>query len=328
MLGRIAFLTCLWWAAHPALAQGQGGVTVQFEPPPPGVMCPAQNRFEDAVVQILGEQPFSAEGSHQCHLAFRLEGADLHLDLMWRQGEVLLGGTRFTDKRDRCGALVQAAAVYASTLIQTLPPAEQPETIEAPVEGRRAPRWARALTPQWPVAVSEGSWELSTQPTGMPRPWRTALSVLASVGAQPGMGLAFGLEGAYRWPTWSVSAEGRATFGSAQPRRNGQIRSDLYAAVISGCWHRDPLALCGVSLTGMRRDQGEGFDRNTSSNALYGALGLRAVLRTPLPRGWALRGQFELSVPWTETELRVGGDTVWRTPIFNGTVGFVVEKAW
>jgi len=271
-------------------------VTVRFElVSKVEVDCPDDRAVRSAVARRLGYDPFddSAAELLSARITEQEGGLEGTVELRDETGQVLGRRKVSTTARD-CVELAGALVLAVSIVLD--PPA------------------------------------IPAAPEPAPEPTMTLLGRLgghAALGAAPAtsLGVTAGLVG--RRKDRSLGIEARVDLPRSEEDSGGRIRTSSVIGLLSLCGHWRALGGCGTAGAGAIHASGEGFENAAAATRPLALAGPRLFFTWPVGGPVSLIVHADGMVALVQTNLRVGGDLVWSTPVFSGVLGAALQgRLW
>jgi hypothetical protein len=308
-------------------ARGQGAASPPREDVrleyAPTAGCPDERVLRGEIAANMGYDPFTPGGA-----------AVLRVVIGWRKGSFVAssalsaasGRVLWSDPpltEASCRRLVVALAVVISLVVEH-PPAPPPPV--APPPAPVAPAAPAPVAPAPPPRVVEPPPAEPPPPPVSLRPKiRAGAGGAFVLGSEPAPTGAFLIDFGVRWPSVSISFEGRVDLpvtGVVGLGAHERVR--LAGASLVPCYHRGWFSGCGVASVADVWGDGAEMYTTVGWSTRYAALGVRAGLEWPVPGVPALALRLSVDglatvLPATVAALR--NTVVWHTPPLAGLVG-------
>jgi len=308
------------------------GVRAEVDPPPAAKFrfeyerpdgldgCPDSDVIESGVSARLGYEPFDQQAKATVRALVRPSGSELEGRIQMRDESGRLTAERRLTSRDRnCAELSAAMALTISIAIDpfrgaSLPPPPPPsQPPDVPVS---------APSPVVTVVAPPPNAAPSTlPPTALPLRTEFDLGLTEGVGSAPARSTGVSVAGSLRRANLSLGLEGRVDLPSTVPALTGEIRASLLVASLVPCLHLRGIGFCALGTAGAFRAAGQGLVDERQVTIPYFSIGARLRYAFPLGGRWTLLAHADLSAPFGETVLRVGGEPIWRSPSLAGALG-------
>jgi hypothetical protein len=311
--------------AATALAQGPASppredVRLEYAPAPG---CPNERGLRGEIAANMGHDPFSPGGAAVLRVVIgRRNGSFVaSSELRDASGRILWSDPPLTEAS--CRRLIVALGVVLGIVLEPAPaPAPPPQPLPPPP----------APVAPAPVAPAPPPPSVEPPPTKLPPPVslrpkiRFAAGGALSLGSAPGPTGAFLIDLGVRWPTVSISIEGRMDLPVTGVVDGGvDERVRLAGASVVPCYHLRWFAGCGVVSVADVRAEATDMYTQVGVSKLYAALGVRAALEWPVPRVPVLALRLSLDGLATVVPARLAisnyGTVVWHTPPVTGLLG-------
>lgn len=325
-LGTIAFAVGL---AGPATARAQTAarpaqVDLTYERSEAAAACPDARAFAAAVAGRLGYEPFQSGAPRRMKVTVdrRERTFDARVELT-EPGGARSAERRFTSRATDCAEL---AATTELALAIAIDPFHS--SLPAPPPTAAAPPPAPAPLPPAPAPTPATVVVRGTPPVlpGRPVLLGLAAGVVGAIGSAPADALGLEVRGGARRGDFSLALEGRANFTASTAVATGSVSATLLAASLVPCAHWRSFAACALATAGVLRAAGHGLVDARQSEDPWFAVGARLAAELPIHGTLALAAHADAVAPLVQTELKVGGASLWTTPpvAFAAGVGLAV----
>lgn len=297
ILGAVAIVA---WSI-PAAAQPNEGVQLDYALAAGADTCPDASFFRDVVAGKLGgRDPFAATGNRRVSVAIRRGPRGFTATAALTQGSAA-PSTRELADRD-CTSLIETASLVVSAWLAPIvtPPATGPVF--------REPAATPVATPAPPVA-DRPQLRLDFGP-------HAAFTTLPGVG----FGMAGGI--GVRWPSFSISLEGRGDLAkSVGGLPVGQAaRVGFASASAVPCLHVRWFLACGLLSGGAVSVSATGVTPAKRVGGYAGA-GVRLGVEIPIVEHFALRFSGDVTIAVARPIAKVNAGEVWTLPPVGETLG-------
>jgi hypothetical protein len=242
--------------------------------------CPDEEGLRSAVAANVGRDPFVAAAPRRlvARIAREGRGFTAHLEIREDSGAVSWSHPPMPDTD--CRGLVRAMALSIGIKVDPLPAPAAPPVAPAPVVVATAP----------PLPEPRPA-EPAAPPVTSVRPrFRAGLGAAVDVGLTPVAAAALSVQVGVRWPSFSLSAEGRGLLPVAMDvgTHGAQARVSALAGSLVPCGHialpldKWNVAACGILTLGAVHAEPVSFAAPAGGSALYATTGARVALEFPV----------------------------------------------
>ena len=275
------------------------------------VRCPDDQEVRDAITARVRGQGF--DGASPTRLVVRAQG----------------DGTRHAgsaELRDGAGALLWSVAV--GPLAQDCAAVMDALALSIAIKlgpPRRAPAQAGGRL----FGVEGESAAAPIEPDGVapavaraPLRFRVGAGAALELATAPGLALGLSLDVGLRWPSFSLSLEGRAVLPSSGTVTGGtEVTTSRFTGAVVPCGHFfGYLIVCGLVTVGATRGTSNA-QHPQSGAAAYAATGARVGVEVPLTSHLALRFALDGMGVLARPVLRIDGRNVWTAPPASASAG-------
>jgi hypothetical protein len=328
--------TCFF--ARTAHAADHVEATLSYEAPS---RCAPPGDFEARVAARLGYDPFVSDAGRAVVVHVRATGAAWKARVAIAEDGGRTSGNRELTSTVSCDDL---AATLAVSVALALDP-EAALHVSSPTSGpERTPDRSQAnATPASSVPASRAPsaadpLDTPSQHDAAPPAARKAAALhyeigagaVGSAGAAPLPTVGAEVFGAITWEHFALGLEGRADGASSSSTSSGASASvRLSLGTLSPCYAFGVLRVCALASVGALTAEGTGATvAQHSATSLYGAVGGRVGIDTPLFGPVALRVHADALAPLTRSTVRVGDEVLWETPLLSGALGIALAARW
>jgi hypothetical protein len=308
MVPRAAAL-CSICLVSPSFGQTRNTVRLAYSRGPGAESCPEERALRDAVLDLLGYDPFRADAKEDidARVVRGPGGLEAAIDLLDESGRSR-GVRRLLSRRQDCAQLASALALALAIAVDPL----MADRVSAGLEPAPLPADRPA-----PVAKQ------SQPPPDRVAPTVRRLGFLAhgTLGAAPGPAPGFDLIADLRRGRFSVSIDARVDLPASKDVPGGTISGWLATGSLVGCVHHHFVAGCALLGAGALRVDGHDLENARGATEPLAVAGARAALEIPLSQSLAAMVHADLYGTLIETAVLVGGQEAWKTPPVSGAAG-------
>ena len=280
--------------------------------------CPDEQALKDAVAARLGYDPFSPWALDTLFAELDRDGTAFVARIKLVTPDSVVRGARTIRATSGCQDLVPTLALTISLAIDPMA-----ATRQGPPEGLPpAERDVGPVESGEPSPVASPA-EAAVEPPAPRPPLRFAvgLETIGSVGTAPAPALGALLFGRLRYRDFSLALEGRADLPASADGNAGSVSSFIVAGSLVPCGHTGPFFACGRGSVGVLSARGLDITSPRSSEVPWAEIGGRIGYELPLGDVFALRVHLDGGVVLLRYALRVGRETVFEHPPFQGGLG-------
>lgn len=296
---------------------------LRYEAGPDDARCPQEQAFRQKVAQRLGYDPFRPDADRELRVTFDLRGKEVRATLSLQNPNRAAGKRELSDAR--CEALADAVASAAALALDPIAaqrPDPPPEPQKAPTEEPKpvAPPLPPPPLPLAPVAQARAQEHGDVL---LPRVYVDGAGTLArtpsiALGARAGAGVRYGLFSA------AIEAEIGTQPSDALLTLRDRVSAWTLAGALAPCGHVDILEACGLLGVGNRQVKALDVLVPVARSTIFAFMGARVGVAYPLSRGFSLRLNATLEVPFTRTAYAVDGAVAYTSSPVDGGVGLGV----
>ena len=319
----VACVACVA-APSPAWAQPPPHIAIQLDyvlGPRGDKLCPNASEMRDALRADFGYDPVRDDATWRVTVAVnpgpgRIIQATMELrdpagNVVWKDHKK----ARFDD----CDTLVSGVALSIRISIdhrvppiqpKPEPPPEPavPESKPEPEPTALEPVVAKPMpaTPEPALAVERPVPEEPSEPRAKRPKVRAGLGTTFALGDAPDASVGLSAQVGIRWPSVSVTLEGRGNM----PADDQDLSTSRIAGLVVPCGHVWILVGCVVGTVGRQHASNEMDD----GNAWYGGVGGRGGIEVPFAGSFAVRLTGDVVGTTPSASVKVGDSERWDTP--------------
>lgn len=295
-----------------AAAQPADGMRLVYLRAPGAEGCPDEEALRDTIAaQLGGADPFSPAGARRMDIAIAPDGAAHRAQITLTDAAGAVVGSREL-RAPTCAALIDDVATTVSTALR--PSSPQPPAPLPPAAIPAPPPPAVSPPPSPPIAAPR-------PPRLGPRFQLAAAAQLAG-GLAPALSAGFGGALGARWPSFSLSFEGRAFLPASGEARDGStLRASHYAALVAPCAQPGWLVACGLLAAGLTRAEAGAARTPEAKTAPHVGIGARIGAEVPITAWLAAQVTGDVLVNLVRPTLRVDEEDLWSTAVVSAVGG-------
>jgi len=317
-----AFVVVVGITAGDARAQNRPGFRMEYERDPGAESCPDAAQLRARVAELVGEDPFAADGEHEVVCRVSRQGGRLTAEIEVRYADSESRTRRVIESAaGECGELADNAALVIamavnpfaariSELAMRTGPSRAVQAVDTEIPGHGWDR-ARVARPLLrPPARSRETTGFARAAAG------AALREGETLGARLVVGA--GIRRGRRSAALEIMLD---TADRVSGPAGGELTTRMGAATLVACTRGHGVGICGLGSVGWIRARGTGLADAQDSTTPHIRVGARLSGEVRLAPRLAFELFFDLLAAVSRTRLYIDDTPVWESPLGSLAVG-------